>query len=166
MNIFILDPDPKISVTYYVDKHVVKMILEHTQLMCAALHILDRVKTPYKPTHLHHPCTKWLIQSLGNWEYLKQLNTFLNDEYKYRYNHPSKNHKAFDIMLSLDAPKNYTNTKLTPFAQAISEPYRTPNTDAVTAYRKYYVEGKQHLAKWTKREVPQWYMVNSNRNQL
>lgn len=157
MNIFILDKDPKTCVSYYVDKHVVKMILEHTQLMCSALFILDKVETPYRPTHLNHPCTKWLIQSLGNWNYLKELNTHLNSEFKFRFNH-DKNHKAYDVMLSLVEPKSYNKTELTPFAQAISEPYRSINSDAISAYRKYYVEGKRHLAKWSKREKPEWYV--------
>ena len=35
MNIFAVDKDPKISAQQLCDKHVVKMILESAQMLCA-----------------------------------------------------------------------------------------------------------------------------------
>ena len=49
MNIFVLDNDPKKCAEAHCNKHVVKMILEHAQLMCTAHHlnkmIIKRKKT-------------------------------------------------------------------------------------------------------------------------
>ena len=36
MNIFVLDRDPELAAKYHCDKHVVKMVLESAQMMCAA----------------------------------------------------------------------------------------------------------------------------------
>jgi len=36
VNIFVLDRDPELAAKYHCDKHVVKMILESAQMMCAA----------------------------------------------------------------------------------------------------------------------------------
>jgi hypothetical protein len=36
MNIFVLDKDPHAAAHYHCDKHVVKMILEAGQMLCAA----------------------------------------------------------------------------------------------------------------------------------
>ena len=40
MNIFVLDLDPVKAAEYHCDKHVVKMILESSQLLCGAFHNL------------------------------------------------------------------------------------------------------------------------------
>lgn len=37
MNIFVLDPNPRIAAKYHCDKHVVKMILETAQMLCTSL---------------------------------------------------------------------------------------------------------------------------------
>jgi hypothetical protein len=41
VNIFYLDPDPKICAEMHVSKHVVKMIIEYAQLMSTAHRVLD-----------------------------------------------------------------------------------------------------------------------------
>ena len=41
MNIFALHTDPQTCAEMHCDKHVVKMILEHAQLMCTAHRVLD-----------------------------------------------------------------------------------------------------------------------------
>ena len=35
MNIFVLDYNPQVAAEYHCDKHVVKMILESAQILCA-----------------------------------------------------------------------------------------------------------------------------------
>jgi hypothetical protein len=35
MNRFVLDTDPAVAAVYHCDKHVVKMILEEAQMLCA-----------------------------------------------------------------------------------------------------------------------------------
>jgi hypothetical protein len=55
------------------------------------------------------------------------------------------------------APKGLDDIGFTEPAQAMPEELRGSN--AVEAYRRYYVKCKQHLAKWTKREQPTWFSV-------
>lgn len=43
MNIFVLDIDPKISATFHCDKHVVKMIVESTQMLTTEIYTLTKV---------------------------------------------------------------------------------------------------------------------------
>ncbi len=36
--------------------------------------------------------------------------------------------------------------------------YKVTN-DPISAYRKYYIGERNGFAKWTKREVPEWFQV-------
>lgn len=63
MNIFALHPDPIIAASYHCDQHLGKMILETAQMLCSVAHIkMPGPWIPYKPTHVNHPCTKWLME--------------------------------------------------------------------------------------------------------
>jgi len=55
MNIFYIDRDPVIAAQMSCDKHVVKMILESAQMLCAAHRVLDGVLTRWV-------YTKWFIR--------------------------------------------------------------------------------------------------------
>ena len=62
MNIFYLNEDPVVAAQKQYNKHVVKMILESAQLLCAAHHIHEsEVAIPYKfntasaTLSSHHP---------------------------------------------------------------------------------------------------------------
>jgi len=77
MNIFYLNPDPKICAQEHISKHVVKMIIEYCQLLSTAHRVIDgthftdktannrniaryrledeREQILYKATHLNHP---------------------------------------------------------------------------------------------------------------
>ncbi len=149
MNIFILDLNNEFNARYHTDKHVVKMILEHVQLMSTAVR-LSGINAGYKATHINHPCSKWARDSLANYNFLYLLTCSLNEEYRYRFKH-ALNHKSYNMMLTLPKP-NLPNKGLTPFAQAMPPQYR--NKDAVLAYRNYYVAEKQHLFKWSNRTTP------------
>lgn len=151
MNIFVLDKNPKRCAQYHNDKHVVKMLLEHTQMMCTVLNE-QGFQTPYKSTHIHQPCTVWLRQSKQNWEWLKAMTSALNDEYKRRYFH-IYDHKSFRILKELPEP-NLPDIGLTPFAQAMPEHYR--DTNPVKAYRSYYMGDKRSINQW-KTTTPSWY---------
>jgi hypothetical protein len=151
MNIFILDKDLKKSAQYHCDRHVVKMILEHAQMMSTAVR-LSGIDAGYKITHKNHPCAKWVRESLSNFNWLYDATFYLNLEYRYRFNH-KVNHKSFDLIDSLPQP-NIDDIGLTPFAQAMPDKYK--NENAVIAYRRYYVFEKSHLFSWAKRPVPEW----------
>jgi hypothetical protein len=142
------------NVQCYFDKHVVKMILEHAQILSTVCH-LQGLETEYKPTHPNHPCTKWARESWDNYRYLYNLTVHLHDEWLYRYEHPvGKLHKSYAAILKLDKP-DLPDIGLTRFALAMPDEYK--QDDAVQAYRDYYKGQKQHLASWKKRPVPEWW---------
>ena len=128
MNIFVLDRDPKICAQYHCDKHVVKMILETAQMMCTVLNELG-YETPYKSTHSKHPCTLWLKESVYNYVWTRRLASWLNEEYKLRYN-KTDNHKSWDVIASLPIfPTALPHKYITEFPQAMPDQYKhTDNT--------------------------------------
>lgn len=156
MNIFYLSPDAEECARYHVDKHVSKMILESAQLLCTAVNICaGKQASPYKTTHVNHPCSIWVRQSNLNAVWLYSLMSELNKEYYFRY---GKHHlsylkleeaKIFNMILQYIPSGNFTTPAL-----AMPDEYKT--NDPVESYRTYYREAKQHLHKWTKREQPKW----------
>lgn len=113
MNIFVLDKNPEVAATYHCDKHVVKMILEYTQILLMAFYRHNLILTqaqaieqkelvstifkdfprknedgsvnPYRVTHMNHPCTVWAAESKENFTWLLQLLGYLHTEYWIRY---------------------------------------------------------------------------------
>jgi hypothetical protein len=152
MNIFVLDVDIPKCARYHCDQHVVKMILESAQMLCTALNT-HGIPTPYKATHLKHPCVMWVQKSYANFRWLTQLAFWLNEEYKYRFEKEA-DHKSWGVIEKIKG-HTFTDKGPTPFAQAMPARYRVPG-DAVKAYRQYYIAEKLAFAKWTKRRVPFW----------
>lgn len=151
MNIFVLDTDPQQAAKYHNDKHVVKMILETAQILSTINH-KHGVEAPYKPTHHNHPCVLWAEQSTANYQWLVTLGFALCEEYTYRYN---KIHKSVTALAATAfPPDNIPEGDLTPFAQAMPDDCK--NTDAVVAYRNYYIKYKQAIASWKNRPAPEW----------
>jgi hypothetical protein len=153
MNIFVLDHDIPTCATYHVDRHVVKMILESAQMLCTAINKAGGA-APYRSTHINHPCTKWVSESLSNWLWLKDLGLALNNEYQFRYE-TNKVHRSAEVIRALQAP-NLPDLGLTPFAQAMPEEYKVPG-NAIDAYRRFYIGEKSGFATWTRRKVPGWF---------
>ncbi len=88
MNIFAVDKDPKISAQQLCDKHVVKMILESAQMLCA---VYDNGTAPYKRAFYNHPCTIWARETEQNYEWLLNHAYAMCQEYTRRY---GKVHKS------------------------------------------------------------------------
>ena len=131
------------------------MLLESAQLLCSAYYFTNQEHlSPYKLTHKNHPCAVWVRQSLSNWLWLRDLGIALYEEYKYRYD--NKDHKAGDVILSLEIP-NLPDKGFTKFPQAMPLEYQ--NKDVVKAYRDYYIGDKKHLLQYKKREIPEWLLV-------
>lgn len=152
MNIFYLDEDIIKCAQYHCDKHIVKMITETAQILCSSYYFTNQSHlSPYKLSHKNHPCCVWVRQSLDNWLWLKQLGIELYKEYQFRYN--SKTHRAGKVILQLPEP-NLPHNSITVRPQAMPDQYK--HFDPVQAYRNYYINEKQHLIKYTKREMPNW----------
>lgn len=158
MNIFYLDHDVTKCAKYHVDRHVVKMIVESTQILCSAYYFTgEDNSSPYKLTHGNHPCCIWARTSLSNWLWLKDLALALCDEYTYRY---GKTHKCKAVISSLKTPalNDYGFTKV---ACVMDEEYIISD-DAVDNYRNYYRHGKRHLWNWKGRNPPEWLITEKS----
>lgn len=185
MNIFILDENIEKSAQSHVDRHVVKMPLEMAQMLSTNLYVLNGIKSkaqsfreetkvkeifkdfPKKPStndrfrdyymiyNPNHPCTIWLRESIANTLYGISLMSALLDEYEYRYNKTGILRKVCDWMKNNYNFDLFKSAELTPFAQAL--PVDLQNEYAVTAYRNYYMRDKRHIAKWSKRGIPEWW---------
>ena len=152
MNIFVLDKNPKQAAEWHVDKHIVKMPLETAQILCTVLNG-HGVATPYKSTHVNHPCTIWAGKSIDNFIWLCELGIELCNEYSYRY---SKEHKCKAVIeLCLTFANTIPNFEMTEFVQAMPEELKLK--DPFEAYKNYYIKGKSHIATWKKRNKPIWY---------
>jgi hypothetical protein len=152
MNIFVLDLNVETCARYHCDQHVVKMILESAQIACTALNERG-FRTPYKSTHVKHPCVLWAGTSFANLQWLKKLARALNREYRYRYR-TSEDHSSVAVIDQIEGMK-FESTGLTAFAQAMPEKYKVPG-DPVRAYRNFYVGEKLQFARWTRRRRPAW----------
>lgn len=152
MNIFILDKNISKCARYHCDQHVIKMILESVQIMCTALN-KKGFNTPYKSTHVKHPCVLWVEESYDNLLWLSKLALSLNEEYKYRYD-KTENHRSIPVLNKI-MHQQYDSFGLTEFAQAMPDKYKIPG-DVVTAYRNFYLGEKMSFAKWTRRRAPYW----------
>ena len=118
MNIFKLDESPVVSAKYACDKHVVKMILESAQMLCA---VHPEGTAPYKRSFYNHPCTKWVRESARNYEWLLLHAYALCAEYTSRYD---KVHKSEAVIEWCDENRpdlpNKTLTKHKRYNQTIA----------------------------------------------
>lgn len=157
MNIFILSENSTKAAQYHCDKHVVKMILEHTQMLSTAVRVCskDTVEGIYKIAHLNHPCSKWVRKTRSNFNWLCEMTEELFQEYTRRY---GKQHKSYSIYTECKNCANFIpEGEMTPFAQAMPEEYKNP--DAVKAYRTYYLKDKKEFSKWKMGNTPEWWIV-------
>ena len=151
MNIFALNSDPILAAQNHVDRHVVKMPLEASQILCTVVRGLGG-EARYKPTHKNHPCTRWAGESSGNYEWLVQLGLALCNEYTHRY---GKRHACEAVIREVSAP--LPALRIAPrgaFALAMPEEYK--QVDSVAAYQAYYRAEKAHLHSWKNRQPPVW----------
>ena len=99
MNIFVLDLDHRINAQYHVNDHVVKMPTEAAQMLSVVVREVTGEDIGFQPTHPNHPCTRWARKSLTNWLWLKDYALSLEEEWRYRYGHPSSRmHKSCDVV--------------------------------------------------------------------
>ena len=181
MNIFWLDKDPVENAKMHHDKHVVKMILEYAQLLSTAHRIIDgtecvrltktgrkqkafvlpdgRESVLYSATHINHPSAVWARDNYHNYRRLYALFVATCDEYTYRYGkvHMTDS-KLRDILATPPGfvDDHQTRVLLDP-TPAMPDECKIPG-DVVGSYRKYYIDKKVDMAKWTKRAPPQWFI--------
>jgi len=160
VNIFYLDTSPSKAAEYSCDKHCVKMILESAQLLCTAHWILtpEAPKSEYffKPTHVNHPCSVWVKLSVSHYRWLHQHLEALCKEYTRRYQKIHKVEREGLLAFLCDPPISMEDVGFSDPPQAMIDSCRVPG-NAVAAYRNYYMQEKNKIAKWKLNNVPEWY---------
>jgi len=152
MNFFYLDTDPTVCARSMVDKHIVKMITEHCQMM-SAVQISHGIDALFKPTHIHHPCTVWVGASIENYNLLIEYSKAIAKEYTYRY---GKVHASEAVLYYCEAKKpELPSIGITPIELCMPDNYKV--SDPVESYRAFYRGAKRHIAKWKNRETPSWW---------
>ena len=105
---------------------------------------------------MNHPSAVWVRKSYHNYFWLHTLLRFLCIEYTYRY---GKIHKIqltglLDELFVL--PKHIGTEDFTEPTPAMPDDCKIAN-DSIASYRKYYQLYKSHIAKWTDRNMPDWF---------
>jgi hypothetical protein len=161
MNIFILSGDPYNAAIWQCDAHVVKMVLESTQLLCNCFPP-DSFHLQYARTHYNHPCSIWARESIQNYNWLYDHTFHLMHEYNHRY---GRVHKCHSVFRNLPSPSDYIqNFEQTPFALAMPIEFYVfsestkGEINAIESYRKYYHHKRESmkLFRYTNRSVPEW----------
>lgn len=165
MNIFYLHNNPRDCAIMHLDKHCVKMILEYAQLLSTAHRVLDGDDYAdrhgfYKKTHMNHPSAVWVRKSFHNYIWLHNLLTFLCIEYTYRYGKIHKVQHSGMLSELYKVPENIGAEPFTEPTPAMPDDCKITD-DAITSYRKYYQLYKAHIAKWTDRDIPDWFDKNA-----
>lgn len=156
MQVFVLDLDPKKAAIYHNDKHIVKMPTESAQILCTVHHLTtNKTDIPYKKTHVNHPCVKWAMESIDNYDWLLSLLLELLKEYTYRYGRIHAVQRVY-IWLRKNKP-NLPKIGLTPFALTMPDIYKT--NDPIESFRKFYLGEKVSFSRYTKRNYPYWFKI-------
>lgn len=183
MNIFILS-DNRFPATHYaenaryhIDKHVVKMILESTQMLCTALSYAPYANLmssnlcasapckPLAPGMRKHPCTMWTMFSPTYFNYLTRLAIALCNEHQYRYplsaeheytdwlNYLGQDLDELGLTIATPLPEMFATAVKDPALRSAARPWR----EAVNIYRNYYYQDKLSFATWKDRPIPYWF---------
>lgn len=161
MNIFFVDDCPSKAAQALCDKHVVKMVLESTQLLSSAHYFFESKidkSILSKLTHKNHPCAKWVRTSIENYRWLAVHALALSKEYTFRYNRLHSYHNRI-ITLSIFEP-NIPDVGFTNPSLSMPQEYKISN-NPVECYRDYYNKCKMVTiqCRWTKRKKPDWIIL-------
>lgn len=153
----------------HCDKHLTKMLVETTQLLCFAHHLsnpdkewIDRNELyAFNKSHGNHPCTQWLLRDNRNYNWAHELLASMIDEYDYRYGGRDKYINPRRLLPLLEQPPTGNVDRRAPdtFALAMNANPECKGDYADESYRRFYVVGKREFAHWNnKRKAPRWYV--------
>jgi hypothetical protein len=159
MQVLILDYDLNKNIVSYVDKHVHKLAMEITQLLCTTLRVSGYTGTDiYKLTHKNHPWSIFARERTDHFIYLFNLANGLFNEYSYRYD--GRIHKSHEVLKRCFEISGYKNKQVDihdwKFPFCIPSQYISPD-DVVSSYRSFLINERSHLASWRKRDIPEWW---------
>jgi len=145
MNIFFLHKDPSRAAKAQCDKHVVKMVLETTQMLSTAAR-RNGFDIGYKAAYPSHPMTKWVGDNNYNFSWALDHAQELSKEYVARYNKFHACQKVINKFIPLKG--SYINFSEPP--QCMPDEFKCD--DYVRAYRDYYIH---KIGEW--KRPPKWF---------
>ena len=145
MNIFFLHKDPSRAARAQCDKHVVKMVLETTQMLSTAAK-RNGFDIGYKAAYPIHPMTRWVGDNNYNFSWAIDHAQELSKEYVARYNKFHACQKVINKFLPLKG--SYINFSEPP--QCMPDEFKCD--DYVRAYRNYYIH---KIGEW--KHPPKWF---------
>jgi len=166
---------PALCAKWHADKHVVKMLLEAMQILYTA-HWLTQPnagewikRAPLNKSGNHgykkistpgHPSVLWVMESKANYQWLVDLGTHLNIEYRSRYGDKEHSAEAHLFWLQKNYLPSYTTSTdgLTPPKLAMTpecKEYAAEHSlEADEAYRHYYVQVKLPVLSYRNLIIP------------
>ncbi|KAF2072347.1 hypothetical protein CYY_006342 [Polysphondylium violaceum] len=169
MNLFYLDLVAKKSARYHCNKHVVKLILEATQILYGVWHVIEgsnekwKIRAPENPmklTHTNHPLSIWARTNTKTYDIVSEYCLCLLDEYTLRYGKVHSCTKHMDF-LAKEKPKNLPVSNTCPVMPlCMPDQYKVVPTkswqDVVDSYRAYYIGEKLHFCAYKDVDWPDW----------
>lgn len=154
MNIFVSDSDPYLSAKALDDKRCIKMILESAQLMSGAINSMGG-SSPYRSTHINHPCAVWARENQQNYWWLFQHYNALCQVYydRFKKTHATLKH----CVVYRDGVHLIPKGDLTMFKNC------TIFKDVDNVYLAYQLAltdkwmKDKAKPKWTNDEPPEWF---------
>jgi len=147
MNIFFLHRDPSRAAKAQCDKHVVKMVLETTQMLSTAARRRGN-DVGYKSAYPNHPMTIWVGDTRDNFCWALQHAIELSKEYTIRYSKFHACQKVIDNIHEYYPDISFANITEPP--QCMPDEFK--DNDFVRAYRNYYVH---KIGQW--KHQPKWF---------
>jgi hypothetical protein len=169
MNLFHLSSDPVEAAQLNQDIHVVKICLEACQLLANCFSPNQLQSAPLtqsgsvrKYSHVHHPISKYVKESMGNYEWALRHGIALCEEFEFRF---GKKHfcEGFIRWAAQNKPELVKDGPFTEFPQCFKQfPSCYVAGNPVQGYRNYYktakksfdMRGKIVEATWTGRTKP------------
>ena len=164
MNLFILDAQPEVAARFNNDFHVRKIILEAVEMMGLAYDDgrFEPLPSVVYSRHVNHPMSKWVRRSRQNFDWTLIHTNALLDEFTFRRPVPKEHaYRSKVNWICNNIPlKNLPDIGMTdpPRCFGIYHEQIETSGDIVYDYRRYYMMAKRHIAKWTRREIPEWWV--------
>ena len=175
MNIFVVETDPVEAAQALCDKHVPKMTVESVQMLVSALRRhgatdddvpLTAKGTPHRGGYANHPSTRWVGESISNFNWLFEHAYALCEEFSFRFNKEHACLKQLDKIV--DSSHLLPDGELTDIALAVGDAFherlgfkQAPIDEAVDIYREFYIIDKESFAVWSKgRPAPAWWQTS------
>jgi len=166
MNIFYLDHDPVVAAKMHCDVHSYKMISESVLMLCNAHRMLDGDSYAdsvgmFPLGYQNHPCSKWVMRSAANYNWLLVMVENLSEQYYERYGSKKKepvNHKHSELLPALhQLPDSIPYDMFTEPHLGMPDQYKCD--DPVQSYRNYYMGEKLGVIRggtYKFTEAPLW----------